>query len=186
VDVVRVLLAILLPPLGVFLQVGLGGHFWLNILLTLLGYVPGLVHAVWIIVTRPRKQLRHPGAALAWLACGGLLGASAGVAAAAAPCSDPFASGYASALAEREGAHADLVLGAREGVLYLDADLASPAVRVRVEEALVGARCIRRLEWSSAERSGAAVEGEPSDRWETGESEFPPPPVPVQRSSVVY
>lgn len=53
-DVVRVVLAILLPPLGVFLQVGLGGHFWLNILLTLLGYVPGLVHAIWIIATRPR------------------------------------------------------------------------------------------------------------------------------------
>jgi uncharacterized membrane protein YqaE (UPF0057 family) len=36
----RILLAILLPPLGVFLQVGFGLHFWLNILLTLLGYIP--------------------------------------------------------------------------------------------------------------------------------------------------
>lgn len=51
-DVVRILLAILLPPLGVFLQVGLGLHFWLNILLTLLGYVPGIIHAVWIILSR--------------------------------------------------------------------------------------------------------------------------------------
>jgi uncharacterized membrane protein YqaE (UPF0057 family) len=51
-DVVRIILAILLPPLGVFLQVGLGFHFWLNILLTLLGYIPGIVHAVWIIATR--------------------------------------------------------------------------------------------------------------------------------------
>lgn len=48
-DLLRILLAVLLPPLGVFLQVGLGMHFWLNILLTLLGYVPGLVHAIWII-----------------------------------------------------------------------------------------------------------------------------------------
>ncbi|MGA9382779.1 MAG: YqaE/Pmp3 family membrane protein [Phormidium sp.] len=48
-DVVRIIIAIFLPPLGVFLQVGLGGQFWLNILLTLLGYVPGLVHAIWII-----------------------------------------------------------------------------------------------------------------------------------------
>ena len=47
-----VLLAILLPPLGVFLQVGLGLHFWLNILLTLLGYIPSIVHAIWIIVRR--------------------------------------------------------------------------------------------------------------------------------------
>lgn len=51
-DVVRILLAILLPPLGVFLQVGLGLQFWLNILLTLLGYIPGIIHAIYIIVTR--------------------------------------------------------------------------------------------------------------------------------------
>jgi len=50
-DVIRILLAILLPPVGVFLQVGLGLHFWLNILLTLLGYFPGLVHAIYVIVS---------------------------------------------------------------------------------------------------------------------------------------
>jgi uncharacterized membrane protein YqaE (UPF0057 family) len=32
--------------------VGFGLHFWLNILLTLLGYIPGIIHAVWIIATR--------------------------------------------------------------------------------------------------------------------------------------
>jgi uncharacterized membrane protein YqaE (UPF0057 family) len=52
VDIVRIIFAILLPPLGVFLQVGLGMHFWLNILLTILGYIPGIVHAVWIIARR--------------------------------------------------------------------------------------------------------------------------------------
>lgn len=51
-DFIRILIAILLPPLGVFLEVGLTGQFWLNILLTLLGYVPGIVHAVWIIARR--------------------------------------------------------------------------------------------------------------------------------------
>lgn len=51
-DVLKILLAILLPPLGVFLEVGLGFHFWLNILLTLLGFVPGIIHAVYIIATR--------------------------------------------------------------------------------------------------------------------------------------
>ncbi len=51
-DIVRILLAIFLPPLGVFLQVGLGIHFWLNILLTLLGWLPGIVHALWIILRR--------------------------------------------------------------------------------------------------------------------------------------
>jgi len=51
-DFIRILFAILLPPLGVFLQVGLGPQFWLNILLTLLGYIPGIVHAVYIIAKR--------------------------------------------------------------------------------------------------------------------------------------
>ena len=51
-DVIRILLAIVLPPLGVFLQVGIGLHFWINILLTLLGYVPGIIHAIWVIVKK--------------------------------------------------------------------------------------------------------------------------------------
>lgn len=52
VDVIRILLAIILPPLGVFMQVGIGLHFWLNILLTLCGYVPGIIHAIWVILRK--------------------------------------------------------------------------------------------------------------------------------------
>lgn len=51
-DVLRIIAAVVLPPLGVFLQVGIGGAFWLNILLTLLGYIPGIIHAVWIIAKK--------------------------------------------------------------------------------------------------------------------------------------
>ena len=51
-DLIRILIAILLPPLGVFLQVGFAGAFWLNILLTLCGYFPGIIHAVYIIAKR--------------------------------------------------------------------------------------------------------------------------------------
>ena len=51
-DPIRILVAIILPPLGVFLQVGLGTQFWINLLLTFLGYIPGIVHAVWIIAKR--------------------------------------------------------------------------------------------------------------------------------------
>jgi len=51
-DLIRIILAIILPPLGVFLQVGIGKHFWINIILTLLGYIPGIVHAVYIIARR--------------------------------------------------------------------------------------------------------------------------------------
>ena len=51
-DLIKIIAAILLPPLGVFLEVGLGKHFWINIILTLLGYIPGIVHAVWVIARR--------------------------------------------------------------------------------------------------------------------------------------
>lgn len=51
-DILRILLSILIPPLGVFLTVGIGLHFWLNLLLTLLGYVPGIVHAVWVVLRK--------------------------------------------------------------------------------------------------------------------------------------
>ena len=51
-DLIKIIFAILLPPLGVFMQVGFAGAFGLNILLTLCGYIPGIVHAVWIIAKR--------------------------------------------------------------------------------------------------------------------------------------
>ncbi|MCC9605696.1 YqaE/Pmp3 family membrane protein [Blastopirellula sp. JC732] len=51
-DVFKILLAILLPPLGVFFEVGLGLHFWLNIVLTMFGFIPGIVHALFVILSR--------------------------------------------------------------------------------------------------------------------------------------
>jgi hypothetical protein len=33
----------------VLVRVFLGKQFWINILLTILGYIPGIVHAVWVI-----------------------------------------------------------------------------------------------------------------------------------------
>ena len=51
-DPIKVIAAILLPPLGVFLEVGLKGHFWLNIVLTLLGFFPGIIHALYIIIKK--------------------------------------------------------------------------------------------------------------------------------------
>ncbi|AFY55722.1 MAG: YqaE/Pmp3 family membrane protein [Rivularia sp. (in: Bacteria)] len=51
-DLIRIICAIFIPPLGVFLQVGIGADFWINILLTLLGYIPGVVHAIWVIAKK--------------------------------------------------------------------------------------------------------------------------------------
>ncbi|NIN69099.1 MAG: YqaE/Pmp3 family membrane protein [Anaerolineae bacterium] len=48
-DGCRVVASVIIPPVGVFLKVGFSLPFWVNIVLTLLGYIPGLVHAVWVI-----------------------------------------------------------------------------------------------------------------------------------------
>jgi uncharacterized membrane protein YqaE (UPF0057 family) len=45
----RFILGLLLPPLGVFLTVGVGPTLVINILLTLLGWLPGSIHAIWVI-----------------------------------------------------------------------------------------------------------------------------------------
>lgn len=57
-EIFRILLTVLFPPVGVFLRVGFGVHFWLNLLLTFLGYVPGLVHAIWIIAQSSEHRLK--------------------------------------------------------------------------------------------------------------------------------
>jgi len=46
----QVIFAIVLPPLGVFYAVGLRSQFWLNLVFTLLGYVPGVVHAFHVLL----------------------------------------------------------------------------------------------------------------------------------------
>lgn len=45
-----VIIAILLPPLAVGLKEGLGGQLVLSIILTLLFYLPGLLHALWVVL----------------------------------------------------------------------------------------------------------------------------------------
>ena len=55
-NLIRIVLSVILPPVGVFLKVGFGLQFWLNILLTLFGYIPGLVHAIWIIAQDNRVR----------------------------------------------------------------------------------------------------------------------------------
>uniref|UniRef100_A0AC34QNH7 Uncharacterized protein n=1 Tax=Panagrolaimus sp. JU765 TaxID=591449 RepID=A0AC34QNH7_9BILA len=52
-DCCRILLAIILPPLGVYFETGCDSHFFICLILTILGYVPGLVYAIYIIASRP-------------------------------------------------------------------------------------------------------------------------------------
>lgn len=43
------ILALFIPPLAVFLDQGIGKTFWINLLLSVLGLVPGIIHA-WIVL----------------------------------------------------------------------------------------------------------------------------------------
>ncbi|MBX2864889.1 MAG: YqaE/Pmp3 family membrane protein [Leptolyngbyaceae cyanobacterium MAG.088] len=45
----RYLLAILLPPVGVFLTYGVSTSLVISIILTLLGWLPGSLYAVWAL-----------------------------------------------------------------------------------------------------------------------------------------
>ena len=70
-DIIKIILAIFLPPVGVFLERGCGADLLINILLTILGYIPyvyrdriaidrdgmradvfprGIIHALYIIL----------------------------------------------------------------------------------------------------------------------------------------
>jgi uncharacterized membrane protein YqaE (UPF0057 family) len=49
-DPIKMIFAVILPPVGVFLEVGFKGHFWLNIILTLFGFIPGIIHAFYVIL----------------------------------------------------------------------------------------------------------------------------------------
>ncbi|UIJ45189.1 YqaE/Pmp3 family membrane protein [Sphingomonas cannabina] len=46
----RIVAALLLPPLGVYLARGGGGHFLIACGLTLLGFVPGVIFALWTVL----------------------------------------------------------------------------------------------------------------------------------------
>ncbi len=44
-----IVLAILLPPLAVFLKKGAGKDLLINLLLCLLFFLPGMIHALWLV-----------------------------------------------------------------------------------------------------------------------------------------
>lgn len=54
----RFVLGVLVPPVGVFMTYGVGTTLLINILLTLLGWVPGSIHAVWAIAKHEERMAR--------------------------------------------------------------------------------------------------------------------------------
>jgi uncharacterized membrane protein YqaE (UPF0057 family) len=51
----KILIGIVLPPVGVFLTYGLSTTLVINIVLTVLGWVPGSIHAVWAITKQAER-----------------------------------------------------------------------------------------------------------------------------------
>lgn len=54
-NLLRIALGILVPPVGVFMTVGFGTTLLINILLTVLGWLPGSIHALWVIVKHEER-----------------------------------------------------------------------------------------------------------------------------------
>ena len=52
--IIKIILAIFLPPVAAFMQVGLTTHFWINIVLTVLFVIPGVIHALWLVLTEKK------------------------------------------------------------------------------------------------------------------------------------
>lgn len=51
-SVLSIILAIFVPPLAVALEKGLSSDFWINLLLTLLGGIPGIIHAFYVLTKK--------------------------------------------------------------------------------------------------------------------------------------
>jgi uncharacterized membrane protein YqaE (UPF0057 family) len=47
--IVAIIVALLLPPLAVFLKRGAGKDLLINILLCLFGWIPGVIHGLWVV-----------------------------------------------------------------------------------------------------------------------------------------
>jgi uncharacterized membrane protein YqaE (UPF0057 family) len=47
-SLLTILLTIFLPPVGVAMKEGIGGQFLINVVLTMIGWLPGVIHAFWV------------------------------------------------------------------------------------------------------------------------------------------
>ncbi|MBN0986344.1 MULTISPECIES: YqaE/Pmp3 family membrane protein [Amphritea] len=47
---ILIILAILLPPIAVFMKTGAGLQLVINIVLCLFFYLPGILHALWLVL----------------------------------------------------------------------------------------------------------------------------------------
>lgn len=49
-DLVKIIIAIFFPQVAAFMVAGFSMQCFINIILTLLGILPGMVHALWLVI----------------------------------------------------------------------------------------------------------------------------------------
>lgn len=61
-QIIGAILSLFLPPVAVWLTEGFGIDFWINLILTLIGIIPGSIHSIYIwVVWVERKWETHHG-----------------------------------------------------------------------------------------------------------------------------
>ncbi|RUS19532.1 hypothetical protein BC937DRAFT_87331 [Endogone sp. FLAS-F59071] len=53
-DIIALTTSLFVPPLAVLIKTGFGSQFWISIILTLLGYIPGIIYA-WFVIYQHRE-----------------------------------------------------------------------------------------------------------------------------------
>lgn len=48
-SILQIILAIFLPPVAVAMGKGLSSDFWINLILTLIFFIPGVIHAFYVL-----------------------------------------------------------------------------------------------------------------------------------------
>lgn len=49
-QIIEVILCFFIPPLAVFLHSGLGTEFWISLILTILGFLPGVIYSLLVVL----------------------------------------------------------------------------------------------------------------------------------------
>jgi uncharacterized membrane protein YqaE (UPF0057 family) len=51
---IEVLFAVFLPPIAVLMRRGVSTQLLINIILTIIGWIPGVIHALWVLASNPK------------------------------------------------------------------------------------------------------------------------------------
>ncbi|ADV20607.1 hypothetical protein I315_06849 [Cryptococcus gattii Ru294] len=89
-DIVIILVAIIFPPAAAAMITGCSCDLLINILLTILGYLPGHIHAFWLIYKRIRAEETYGNGGYTYLGNGNFVGNAPVGAAPGGPGQQPY------------------------------------------------------------------------------------------------